>query len=128
MRDEETLEYLKRAAAERAVAEHVESGMVLGLGTGSTASFVVRKVGELLASGELKDVRGIPTSAQTAALADEVGIPLVTLVETRPHLTIDGADEVEPVECRAYGGFPRDLQVLPGQFHRATPLLGIPDP
>jgi ribose 5-phosphate isomerase A len=97
LRDEESfLEDLKRAAAERAVAEHVESGMVLGLGTGSTASFVVRKIGELLASGELKDVRGIPTSAQTAALADEVGVPLVTLVEARPRLTIDGADEVEP--------------------------------
>ena len=92
----ESLENLKRAAAERAVAEHVESGMVLGLGTGSTASFVVRKIGELLASGDLKDVRGIPTSAQTAALAGEVGVPLVKLVEARPRLTIDGADEVEP--------------------------------
>jgi ribose 5-phosphate isomerase A len=90
------LEDLKRAAAERAVAEYVESGMVLGLGTGSTASLAIRKVGELLAGGELENVRGVATSVRTAALADEVGIPLVTLSEARPRLTIDGADEVEP--------------------------------
>ena len=86
----------KRAAAERVVAVYVESGMVLGLGTGSTVSFGVRKVGELLASGELEDVRGIPTSEQTADLAREVGIPLLGLSEARPRLTIDGADEVGP--------------------------------
>lgn len=87
---------LKRAAAERAVEEHVESGMVVGLGTGSTAAFVVRKIGELMAAGELEDVRGVPTSARTAALAREANIPLVTLAEARPRLTIDGADEVSP--------------------------------
>ena len=52
------MDELKRAAAERAVAEYVESGMVVGLGTGSTAAFVVRRVGELISSGELEDVRG----------------------------------------------------------------------
>jgi ribose 5-phosphate isomerase A len=86
----------KRAAAERAVTGYVESGMVLGLGTGSTVSFGVRKVGELLASGELEDVRGVPTSEQTADLAREVGIPLLGLSEAGPRLTIDGADEVGP--------------------------------
>ena len=89
-------EELKRAAAERAVAEHVESGMVVGLGTGSTAAFAVRRIGELVTSGELREVRGIPTSARTAALANESGIPLATLSDTRPHLTIDGADEIGP--------------------------------
>ena len=87
---------LKRAAAERAVEEHVESGMVVGLGTGSTAAFAVRKIGELLADGTLEDVRGVPTSARTASLAREVGIPLIALSEARPRLTIDGADEVGP--------------------------------
>ena len=91
-----SLEDLKRAAAERAVAEYAESGMTLGLGTGSTASFAVRKVGELIASGELEDVRCVATSERTATLAGEVGIPLVALSEARPRLTIDGADEVGP--------------------------------
>ncbi len=86
----------KRTAAERAVTEYVESGMVLGLGTGSTVSFAIRRIGELIADGDLKDVRGIPTSARTAALASEVGIPLLTLSEARPRFTIDGADEVGP--------------------------------
>lgn len=90
------MEDLKRAAAERAVKEYVGSGMVVGLGTGSTASFAVRKIGELVSGGDLKDVRGIPTSARTATLAEEAGIPLVTLSEARPHVTIDGADEVGP--------------------------------
>lgn len=90
------MEDLKRAAAERAVAEYVESGMVLGLGTGSTASFAVRRIGELISGGELEDVRGVATSERTAALAEEAGIPLVTLSEARPRLTIDGADEVAP--------------------------------
>jgi ribose 5-phosphate isomerase A len=90
------LEDPKRTAAERAVAEYVESGMVLGLGTGSTVSFAIRRIGELVTDGGLKDVRGIPTSARTAALASEVGIPLLTLSEARPRFTIDGADEVGP--------------------------------
>ena len=89
-------EGLKRAAAERAVEGYVESGMVVGLGTGSTAAFVVQRVGELIAGGELTDIRGIATSERTAALAREVGIPLLTLSEARPAVTIDGADEIGP--------------------------------
>jgi ribose 5-phosphate isomerase A len=89
-------EELKRAAAERAVVEHVESGMVVGLGTGSTAAFAVRRIGELVTSGELTEVLGIPTSARTAALANEVGISLATLSDARPRFTIDGADEIGP--------------------------------
>ena len=87
---------LKRAAAEKAVEEHVESGMVVGLGTGSTAAFAVRKIGDLLAQGTLNNVRGVPTSARTAALAREVGITVVALAEARPVLSIDGADEIAP--------------------------------
>ncbi len=98
------MEELKRIAAERAVAEYVESGMVLGLGTGSTAAFVVRRLGKLIADGDLEDVRGVATSAQTVALAGEVGVPLVTLAEARPVVTIDGADEIGPGLALIKGG------------------------
>ena len=98
------MEELKRAAAERAVAEYVKSGMVLGLGTGSTAAFVVRRVGELISRGELEDVRGVATSKQTADLAEEVGVPLVTLADARPAVTIDGADEIGPSLALIKGG------------------------
>jgi ribose 5-phosphate isomerase A len=57
---------------------------------------VVRRIGELLEGGELSDVRGIPTSEGTAALAREVGVPTVSLAEARPTLTLDGADEIGP--------------------------------
>lgn len=89
-------EGLKRDAAHRAVDGWVESGMTVGLGTGTTAAFVVRRIGELLGDGGLRGVRGIPTSEQTAALAREVGVPLVSLSGARPDLTIDGADEIDP--------------------------------
>ena len=87
---------LKRAAAYAAVDRYVESGMTVGLGSGTTAAFVVGRIGELLTGGELQDVRGIPTSERTAAQAREIGLPLVTLSEARPRLTIDGADEIGP--------------------------------
>ena len=90
------VEGLKRDAAYAAVDRYVESGMTVGLGSGTTAAFVVGRIGELLASGELRDVRGIPTSERTAVLAREIGVPLVTLSEARPALTIDGADEIGP--------------------------------
>lgn len=87
---------LKRTAAERAV-EFVESGMVLGLGTGSTVSYALRRLAGFINQGRLRDVAGVPTSEATARLARELGIPLATLAE-HPHLdlTIDGADEVDP--------------------------------
>ncbi len=88
--------YFKQSAAERAVT-FVHSGMVVGLGTGSTAIFAVRKIGELLHRGELKDIIGIATSRQTDAEARQLGIPLMD--DSLPHLvdlTIDGADEIDP--------------------------------
>lgn len=86
---------LRRDAAYAAVDGCVESGMVVGLGTGATASWAVRRIGELLASGQLRKVRGIPTSERTAKLAREVGIPLTTLSEARPATIIDGTDEID---------------------------------
>lgn len=94
----------KRAAAERA-AELVESGMVVGLGTGSTAIFATRRIGALLAAGTLRDVVGCPTSLATAAEARRLGIPL--LADDLPRaidLTIDGADEVDPALNLIKGG------------------------
>lgn len=90
------MEEIKRAAAERAVGEYVRSGMVVGLGTGSTASWAVRRIGELLASGELRDVNGIPTSEETSALAGQAGIPLRDLSSGAPEVVLDGADEIDP--------------------------------
>lgn len=87
---------LKRDAAHAAVERFVRSGATLGLGSGTTSAFVIRRIGELRASGVLRDVRGIPTSEGTAALAREVGIPLLSLAEARPSLTLDGADEIGP--------------------------------
>ncbi|HTW52574.1 MAG TPA: ribose-5-phosphate isomerase RpiA [Stellaceae bacterium] len=84
---------LKKQAALRAVA-FVEDGMVVGLGTGSTAYFVVEGLGARVKEG-LK-ITGIPTSERTATQARSLGIPLATFAEhQRIDLTIDGADEVE---------------------------------
>jgi ribose 5-phosphate isomerase A len=84
---------LKRAAALRAI-EEVEDGMVVGLGTGSTAAFVVAGLGARVAEG--LRVVGIPTSERTAAYARRLGIPIATFAEhQRLDLTIDGADEVQ---------------------------------
>ncbi len=87
---------LKQQAGENA-AQLVESGMVIGLGTGSTAIFATRRIAQLLHSGELCDIIAIPTSLATEADARELGIPQSTL-ERHPRidLTIDGADEVDP--------------------------------
>lgn len=84
---------LKQASAQRAI-EYVKEGMVVGLGTGSTAYFVVEGLGARVAQG-LKII-GIPTSERTATQARGLNIPLATFAE-RQHidLTIDGADEVE---------------------------------
>jgi ribose 5-phosphate isomerase A len=88
---------LKRAAAERAVADEVKPGMVVGLGTGSTAIHATRRIGALLASGELTDLVGVPTAVETADEAQRVGIPLLADdVPWEIDVTIDGADEVDP--------------------------------
>jgi ribose 5-phosphate isomerase A len=87
---------LKRQAAERAV-EFVQAGMVVGLGHGSTAIWATRRIAELLKRGQLKEIIGIPCSAQVEVEARQLGIPLTTL-EAHPviDITIDGADEVDP--------------------------------
>jgi ribose 5-phosphate isomerase A len=90
------IDELKRKAAEKAV-ESVGSGMVVGLGTGSTAVHAVRAVGRMLQEGALRDIVAIPTSEVTAREAEKWHIPLTTL-NNHPiiDVTIDGADEIAP--------------------------------
>ncbi|MDZ7780010.1 MAG: ribose-5-phosphate isomerase RpiA [Gemmatimonadota bacterium] len=89
-------EDLKRRAAEHAV-DRVQSGMVLGLGTGSTVAHFLELLGRRIASGALDDVSGVPTSRWTEAQAGRLGIPLTTLAaQATLDLAVDGADEVDP--------------------------------
>jgi ribose 5-phosphate isomerase A len=89
--------------AARAALRHVESGMRLGIGTGSTAEEFVRLLAARVAEG--LDVVGVPTSERTAALCRETGVPLSDLERT-PHLdlTVDGADEIDPDLSLVKGG------------------------
>jgi len=88
---------LKKVAGYKAIDDHVESGMKVGLGTGSTAAFAVERLAQKIASGELTDIVAVPTSEATKALAEAGGIPLTTLDELDAPLavTIDGADTVD---------------------------------
>jgi ribose 5-phosphate isomerase A len=87
---------LKHESAVRAV-QFIKSGMVLGLGSGSTMRFALEEIGRLLKSGELCDIVGIPTSEATASIARSLDIPLTTLEEhPQTDLNIDGADEIDP--------------------------------
>lgn len=95
---------LKKAAAEYAV-RYVKSGMAVGLGTGSTAIFAIRRIGALLRSGELTDIIGFATSRGSWDAAVELNIPMLT--EDLPRnldVTIDGADEVDPQLNLVKGG------------------------
>eukprot|EP00751_Fragilariopsis_kerguelensis_P034441 CAMPEP_0170959500 /NCGR_PEP_ID=MMETSP0735-20130129/36453_1 /TAXON_ID=186038 /ORGANISM="Fragilariopsis kerguelensis, Strain L26-C5" /LENGTH=245 /DNA_ID=CAMNT_0011373857 /DNA_START=219 /DNA_END=956 /DNA_ORIENTATION=+ len=92
-----TQDELKKMVGYKAVDDYVKSGMVVGLGTGSTAYFAVERVGNLLKSGELKDIVCIPTSERTKEQAESLDIPLVTLdTHSKLDVAIDGADEVDP--------------------------------
>src|ERR1700744_5876184 len=87
---------LKKEAAEYAL-RYVKSGMTVGLGTGSTAIFAIRRIGALLQSGELKNIVGFATSKASWDAAVELKIPMLT--DDLPKgidVTIDGADEVDP--------------------------------
>ena len=87
-------ERLKELAAEKAV-EEVQSGMIVGLGTGSTIYYALLKLGQMVRSG--LEIIGIPTSEQTSQIAREQRIQLSTVTENPViDLTIDGADEVDP--------------------------------
>lgn len=81
----------------RAAAAQVQSDTIVGLGTGSTTAFAIQFLGDRLKSGELKNIKGVPTSFQASVLAKQYGIPLTTLDEIdHIDVAIDGADEVDP--------------------------------
>jgi ribose 5-phosphate isomerase A len=97
------VENAKFVCARRA-AEFVESGMSVGLGTGSTAAWLVRRLGERVREEGLR-IRGVPTSTRTAELAREEGIEVITLDDAGwLDLTIDGADEFDPAFNLIKGG------------------------
>src|SRR6476646_6849158 len=86
---------MKVAAAREALSD-IRNGMRLGLGTGSTASELVKLLGDAIKRGELRDLRCTSTSEQTAELARSVGIEILPLASVAPlDLAIDGADEID---------------------------------
>ncbi len=94
----------KKQAGEYA-ADLVQSGMIVGLGSGSTAIFATRRIARRIHSGELADIVGAPTSLATESAAINLGIPLTTFARhRRVDITIDGADEVDPAFNLIKGG------------------------
>lgn len=89
----------------KAAADRVQSGTIVGLGTGSTTAYALQYLGERLKSGDLKDIKGVPTSFQAEVLAKQYGIPLTTLDDVdHIDVAIDGADEVDPNKNLIKGG------------------------
>jgi ribose 5-phosphate isomerase A len=94
---------LKEQAACEAL-RYVQSGMILGLGSGSTTTYFLDMLGERLRTGEVNDILGVPTSQASAERAQAAGIPLTTLAQhPRLDLAVDGADEVDPNLCLIKG-------------------------
>ena len=87
------LEAQKEQAALKAL-EHIKSGMTVGLGTGSTAKYLVQALGQKLKAGELRDIVAVATSEATAAMAQDLGISLKELDAEGVEVAIDGMDEV----------------------------------
>lgn len=88
---------LKKIVAEKAVNDYVKGGMTVGLGTGSTSEYAVRRVGELVKEG--MDLKCVSTSQRTADLAQSLGIRLFDINDVdHIDVTIDGADEVDPAK------------------------------
>ena len=87
---------MKQAVAQAAV-DQIQNGMILGLGSGSTAALMIEALALKIKSGEIKDVVGVTTSFQGEVLASDLGIPLKSLsAVSEIDLAIDGADEVDP--------------------------------
>ncbi len=86
-----------KLAVAKAAVDQIQDGMILGLGSGSTAALMIESLGTKLKEGSLKDVVGVTTSFQGEVLAQQLGIPLVAFsAVSKIDLAIDGADEVDP--------------------------------
>jgi ribose 5-phosphate isomerase A len=124
----------EKAAAARKSLEYVQDGMIVGLGSGTTATFAIQFLGEQVRAG-LK-IRGIPTSRASAELAQSLGIPLTSFDEVNyTDVTIDGADEIAPGLALIKGGGGALLHekivaaasrklVIVADEHKIVPLLG----
>lgn len=131
------LEQLKRQAAVAAV-EYVKDGQLVGLGTGSTARYAVLELGERIKAG--LRIKGIPTSRETATLADQVGIPLLPEEGAWAlDVAIDGADQVDPYPNLIKGGGGALLKekivaasarqlIIVADHTKVAPALGAPVP
>jgi ribose 5-phosphate isomerase A len=92
---DEIQEFKMQAAKE--AATYLKSEMIIGLGSGTTATYAIRVIAKLIQSRVLENIFGIPSSVKAARLAQELGIPLTNLEEhPEVDITIDGADEVDP--------------------------------
>jgi ribose 5-phosphate isomerase A len=127
---------LKKQAAEYAVDQYIQSGMVVGLGVGSTAIFAIQHLAKKLQAGTLQNIVGIPCAHRIEVAAREAGIPLTTL-EAHPNVdvTIDGADEVDPQLNVIKGGGGALLhekivaqnsreEIIVVDAHKQVPVLG----
>ncbi len=87
---------MKKIVADAAIKE-VNSDMILGLGSGSTAALMIERLADEIRSGKLQNIKGVATSFQSEVLALQLGIPLIDLASaSQIDLAIDGADEVDP--------------------------------
>lgn len=129
----------KQLAAEHALS-FIHSGMVVGLGTGTTASYFVEALGTRLRDGQLKDIQGVPTSNSTERLARQWEIPLTTLrLFPRLAVTVDGADEIGPglTLIKGQGGAllhekivarASDLEIIVADQAKVVQVLGTRSP
>jgi ribose 5-phosphate isomerase A len=124
----------EKEAAARASLKFVKNGQIVGMGTGSTAAYFIKLLGEQVKNG-LK-IRGIPTSDHSREMAAELGIPLTTLDECQEiDVTVDGADEVDPQLRLIKGGggallrekivaYATKLEIIVADATKQVPVLG----
>ncbi|WP_234461866.1 ribose-5-phosphate isomerase RpiA [Pedobacter segetis] len=102
MKRKQTIMNPKQLVGEKAT-EHIKEGMIVGLGTGSTAYFAIMKIGEMVKNG--LNIKGVPTSKATEELALSLNIPLLNISEVKKiDVTIDGADEYDSHKNLIKGG------------------------